>query len=69
MSMALRSGAFAHGRAIPRRYSEDGEDLSPPLTWTGLPQGTKELALIINDPDAPRPEPWGLHKSPPTSGP
>jgi Raf kinase inhibitor-like YbhB/YbcL family protein len=58
MSMTLRSDAFANGRAIPRRYSEDVEDLSPPLTWTGLPQGTKELALIVDDPDAPRPEPW-----------
>ncbi len=58
MAMTIRSDAFAHGRAIPRRYGEDGEDLSPPLTWSGLPQGTRELALIVDDPDAPRPEPW-----------
>ena len=56
--MTLRTDAFADGQAIPRRYTEDGEDLSPPLTWTGLPEGTKELALIVDDPDAPRAEPW-----------
>jgi Raf kinase inhibitor-like YbhB/YbcL family protein len=58
MSMTIRSDAFADGRAIPRRHSEDGEDLSPPLTWSGLPDGTRELALIVEDPDAPRAEPW-----------
>ena len=58
MGMTLRSDAFADGEAIPRRYTEDGEDLSPPLTWSGLPEGTRELALIIDDPDAPRAEPW-----------
>jgi Raf kinase inhibitor-like YbhB/YbcL family protein len=58
MGMTLRSDAFEDGRAIPRRYTEDGEDLSPPLSWSGLPEGTKELALIVDDPDAPRAEPW-----------
>jgi Raf kinase inhibitor-like YbhB/YbcL family protein len=58
MSMALRSDAFADGQVIPRRYTADGEDLSPPLNWTGVPQGTQELALIVDDPDAPRAEPW-----------
>src|SRR5437763_1867599 len=58
MGMTIRSDAFAGGRAIPRRYGEDGEDLSPPLTWSGLPEGTRELALIVEDPDAPRSEPW-----------
>jgi hypothetical protein len=58
MGMTLRSDAFENGRAIPRRYTEDGEDLSPPLTWSGLPDGTKQLALIVDDPDAPRAEPW-----------
>jgi Raf kinase inhibitor-like YbhB/YbcL family protein len=56
--MTLRSDAFADGKAIPRRHSEDGEDLSPPLTWSGPPEGTQELALIVDDPDAPRAEPW-----------
>jgi Raf kinase inhibitor-like YbhB/YbcL family protein len=58
MAMTLRSEAFADGQAIPRRYTEDGEDLSPPLSWSGLPAGTRELALIVDDPDAPRAEPW-----------
>jgi Raf kinase inhibitor-like YbhB/YbcL family protein len=58
MSMTIRSDAFDDGRAIPRHYGEDGEDQSPPLTWSGLPEGTRELALIVEDPDAPRPEPW-----------
>jgi Raf kinase inhibitor-like YbhB/YbcL family protein len=58
VGMTLHSDAFADGEAIPRRYTEDGEDLSPPLTWSGLPEGTQELALIVDDPDAPRAEPW-----------
>src|SRR5437868_14346230 len=67
MALTLRSDAFAHGRPIPRRYTEDGEDLSPPLTWSGLPEGTRELALIVDDPDAPRAEPfvhWVVYKIP-----
>jgi Raf kinase inhibitor-like YbhB/YbcL family protein len=56
--MTIRSDAFDNGRAIPRRYGEDGEDRSPPLTWSDLPEGTRELALIVEDPDAPRSEPW-----------
>jgi Raf kinase inhibitor-like YbhB/YbcL family protein len=58
MGMTIRSEAFADGRAIPRRHGEDGENLSPPLSWAGLPEGTRELALIVDDPDAPRAEPW-----------
>jgi phosphatidylethanolamine-binding protein (PEBP) family uncharacterized protein len=41
--MTIRSDAFDHGRAIPRLCGEDGEDLSPPLTWPDPPEGTKEL--------------------------
>jgi len=58
MGMTLRSDAFAGGEAIPRRYTEDGEDLSPPLNWSGVPDHTRELALFVDDPDAPRAEPW-----------
>lgn len=58
MGLTLRSDAFADGKAIPRRYTEDGEDLSPPLTWSEQPEGTRELALIVDDPDAPKAEPW-----------
>lgn len=50
----LSSTAFAHGQPIPEKYTADGDDLSPPLSWSGLPEGTQELALICDDPDAPR---------------
>ncbi|MEU1663666.1 YbhB/YbcL family Raf kinase inhibitor-like protein [Streptomyces sparsogenes] len=49
----LHSAAFDDHDVIPRRYTKDGEDLSPPLTWSGVPAGTAELALLCEDPDAP----------------
>jgi hypothetical protein len=58
MKITIESSAFKHNETIPRKYTGDGEDLSPPLSWSGVPDGTKELALIMDDPDAPRPEPW-----------
>ena len=51
--MRLRSSAFADGSAIPRRFTCQGEDISPPLEWTDVPAGTKSLALFCDDPDAP----------------
>lgn len=54
MTIQLTSAAFAEGGTIPRRYTCDGEDRPPPLTWSGLPEGTVELALVVDDPDAPR---------------
>jgi Raf kinase inhibitor-like YbhB/YbcL family protein len=57
-SLTVQSPAFAAGRLIPRRYSGDGEDLSPPLSWSSPPPGTRELALIVDDPEAPSAEPW-----------
>jgi Raf kinase inhibitor-like YbhB/YbcL family protein len=63
--MEVTSPAFAAGRPIPRRhaYTGEGENVSPPLAWSGAPPGTVSLALICEDPDAPsprnpRPEPW-----------
>ena len=50
---ALRSPAFAEGEAIPARYSCTGENFSPPLVISGVPNGTARLALIMHDPDAP----------------
>lgn len=64
----LTSPAFADGEPVPRQYTGDGADRSPPLRWSGLPQGTQELALVVEDPDAPTPEPWVhwlLYKIPP----
>ncbi|OFZ54832.1 MAG: hypothetical protein A2428_07095 [Bdellovibrionales bacterium RIFOXYC1_FULL_54_43] len=56
--MQLKSHRFDHNSEIPRRYSQEGENLSPALEWTGVPAGTQELALIVDDPDAPGAEPW-----------
>jgi Raf kinase inhibitor-like YbhB/YbcL family protein len=53
MTFTLTSTAFNHGQAIPSTYTCDGRDLSPPLAWTEPPSGTKSLALISDDPDAP----------------
>ncbi|MBK7333619.1 MAG: YbhB/YbcL family Raf kinase inhibitor-like protein [Betaproteobacteria bacterium] len=53
--MEIRSTAFADGASIPSRYSCEGDDVSPPLAWTGVPAGAKALALVVDDPDAPDP--------------
>ncbi|MBE9592972.1 MAG: YbhB/YbcL family Raf kinase inhibitor-like protein, partial [Proteobacteria bacterium] len=53
MAITITSTAFTEGSMIPRDYTCDGEDISPPLTWSGVPDGTKSLALICDDPDAP----------------
>jgi hypothetical protein len=58
MSITLTSESFGQGQPIPPRHAETGDNLSPPLAWTGIPDGTKELALICDDPDAPTAEPW-----------
>ena len=55
MKLTLSSSAFAHQGAIPLRYTCDGEDVSPPLAWNGVPVTAKSLALIVDDPDAPDP--------------
>ncbi len=53
--LELTSPAFANGEAIPREHTCDGEDRAPRLAWRGAPEGTKSLALIVDDPDAPDP--------------
>jgi hypothetical protein len=55
MALSLASAAFAAGRSIPRRCTCDGEDVSPPLAWTGAPATTRSFALVVDDPDAPDP--------------
>jgi Raf kinase inhibitor-like YbhB/YbcL family protein len=68
MVIELKTAAFADGGAIPKKYTGDGQDVSPPLSWVGLPAGTRELALICDDPDAPTAEPWVhwvIYKIPP----
>jgi Raf kinase inhibitor-like YbhB/YbcL family protein len=52
--ITVSSAAFAAGGVIPRRYSCAGQDVSPPLAWSGVPAGTAEVALVVDDPDAPR---------------
>jgi Raf kinase inhibitor-like YbhB/YbcL family protein len=51
--LEITSGAFDHGGSIPPRHSCEGENVSPPLSWAGVPDGTRSLALIVDDPDAP----------------
>jgi len=51
--MLLNSPAFVDGQPIPKRYSCEGENISPPLSWDSVPEGTHSLALIVEDPDAP----------------
>ncbi len=73
MGMRLTSSAFEPGGEIPRRYTCDGPDLSPPLAWSDLPEGTRSLVLIVDDPDAPDPAApkvtwvhWVLYDIPPS---
>lgn len=56
MSLTLESPAFSADGPIPREYTCEAADRSPPLRWSGLPQGTHSLVLIIDDPDAPDPQ-------------
>lgn len=53
MSIILTSTAFTEGGAIPRKYTCDSEDVSPPLAWSGIPEDARSLTLIVDDPDAP----------------
>ncbi len=53
MPIHIESSAFSEGGTIPRQYTCDGKDISPPLSWSGVPEGAKSLALICDDPDAP----------------
>ena len=74
MSLKLASPAFDGNAAIPAQYTCEGEDVSPALTWSDVPEGTRSLALIVDDPDAPDPAApqltwvhWVLYNLPATS--
>jgi Raf kinase inhibitor-like YbhB/YbcL family protein len=58
MTIRIESPRFRDGETIPKMYTGEGPDVSPPLTWTGLPAGTRTLAPVCDDPDAPSAEPW-----------
>jgi hypothetical protein len=75
MSFRLTSTAFEDGGEIPPRFTCEGGDLSPDLSWDDLPQGTVSLVLIVDDPDAPDPaapkmvwDHWLLYNLPPDGG-
>ena len=53
MSLSLSSAAFTEGDRIPEQYTCEGSDISPPLSWNDVPEGTKSFVLICDDPDAP----------------
>jgi Raf kinase inhibitor-like YbhB/YbcL family protein len=51
--LKVSSPAFGHHEPIPKRHSGDGEDVAPALEWSGVPDGTKAFAVVVDDPDAP----------------
>lgn len=53
VSIEVTSPAFDDGGSIPERYARDGEDVFPPLRWSGVPEGARQLAISVEDPDAP----------------
>lgn len=74
MSLSITSSAFQDGAEIPAKHTCDGQDISPALSWSGVPPGAKSLALIVDDPDAPDPAApqriwvhWLLYNLPPAS--
>ncbi|MDY0167061.1 MAG: YbhB/YbcL family Raf kinase inhibitor-like protein [Thermoguttaceae bacterium] len=58
MPIEVRSTAFNEGEWIPRKYTGEGEDVSPPISWSGIPDEAQEIVIVCDDPDAPTPEPW-----------
>ncbi len=74
MALTLSSAAFSHQGEIPKRYTCEGDDVSPPLSWSNPPEGTRSFALIVDDPDAPDPKAprmtwvhWVLYNLPATA--
>ena len=54
--LTLKSNSFQNGGTIPAKYTCEGQDVSPPLTWEGVPKSAKSLVFIVDDPDAPDPK-------------
>lgn len=67
-TLRLTSPAFGEGQSIPPEYTCVGDDVSPPLAWTGVPAGTAELALVVRDPDADGFVHWVITGLPPNIG-
>ena len=74
MSITITSSAFAQNASIPKLYTCEGKDISPPLAWSGAPANAKSLVLIVDDPDAPDPAApqmtwvhWVVYNLPPGS--
>ena len=74
MALTITSTSFASQQEIPVKHTCEGGDVSPPLAWSGLPAGTKSLALIVDDPDAPDPKAprttwvhWVVYDIPPSA--
>ena len=72
--LSLTSSAFTVGQSIPKKYTCEGGDFSPPLAWSGVPANARSLALIVDDPDAPDPKApqrvwvhWVLYNIPPAT--
>ena len=75
MSLTLTSKAFSNQSSIPAQYTCEGKNVSPPLSWSGVPGDTRSLALIVDDPDAPDPAApktiwthWVLYNLPASDG-
>lgn len=67
--IVVHSQAFGAGQAIPPKYADDGEKVSPDLSWTGVPTSTKSLVVLVEDPQAQEPKPfvhWLLYNLPPS---
>ena len=57
-TIRVESSAFADGGDIPARFTADGEGVSPPLAWSNLPEGTRQVLVVVEDPDIPAPQPF-----------
>jgi Raf kinase inhibitor-like YbhB/YbcL family protein len=74
VAFTLKSASFSHRGEIPSRFTCEGADVSPALSWSGIPDGTQSLALVVDDPDAPDPKAprmtwvhWVLYDLPPSA--